>query len=254
MLALLFSFGTTVVSYVRAQNQDVQSARIELRGLLQRLANLPRENVEITKKYEGDPAAIAAIGGFINQENALLARQAAEIASKIPQKYVSATEYYAIAAALQAAYNIDGAMALVTRAVDTSADLNDRVAALRMRANLLYLSGQPDAGRVDYQRALNVFSDFGNVHDEYTKRSTHIWTELAWAYSEASIGSKDVALQHIGNAENHLSSLIASPGADQLRASIKQARALLTAEAWPNDSFQQTPLSQPSPLAPDGPR
>ena len=56
IIALLFSFGTTYVSDRRVAAQDIQSTRQELRGLLQRLAALPKENVDMTKKYQGDPA------------------------------------------------------------------------------------------------------------------------------------------------------------------------------------------------------
>jgi len=230
VVALLFSFGTTFVSYKRTESQDIQSARVELRGLLQRLSSLPRENIEMAKKYEKiDPAIVASISSFINQENTLLARQAAEIAKRLPSEYVSATEYYAIGVALQYAYNVGGAKELFTKAIDVSTDLNDRVGALRMRANLLFITGQPDAGRVDYQRALNIFSDFSKTsYNEYTKKSTHIWTELAWASSEASVGSKDVALQHVLNAEHQLSGLTDSPGVDQLKNQINQAKMLFS--------------------------
>jgi hypothetical protein len=54
VLALLFSFGTTYVSYRRTEAQDVQSMRQELRGLLQRLAALPKERVDLFKAM-GDP-------------------------------------------------------------------------------------------------------------------------------------------------------------------------------------------------------
>ena len=251
VVALLFSFGTTFVSYTRTQSQDIQSARVELRGLLQRLASLPRESIEITKKYEkNDPAVVASISGFINQENALLARQAAEIAKKIPPESVSATEYYAIGVALQNAYNVEGAKELFTKAIDVSTDLNDRVGALRMRANLLFNTGQPDAGRVDYQRALDIFSDFDKAsYNEYTKKSTHIWTELGWAYSEANIGSKDVALQHVVNAENYLSGLIASPGVDQLKSQIYQAKTLLAGASGLTTPSSGPPLSGASLLS-----
>ena len=93
--ALAFSFGTTYVSYRRAETQDIQSMRQELRGILQRLAALPKENLDISKRYKEDPAAISLASGFINQENTLLSRQAAEIARKLPKDKVSATEYYA---------------------------------------------------------------------------------------------------------------------------------------------------------------
>ena len=50
IIALLFSFGTTLVSYHRNNIQEIQNARAELRGLLQRMAALPKENVEIGVK------------------------------------------------------------------------------------------------------------------------------------------------------------------------------------------------------------
>jgi hypothetical protein len=141
IIALLFSFGTTFVSYRRTQSQDVQSARVELRSLLQRLTALPKENVEMMKKYESDPQTIGTIGSFINQENALLGRQAAEIIRRLPPTYVSATEYYAVASALQGAYNVDAAKEFFSKAIDLATDMNDRVAGLRSRANLLFVTG-----------------------------------------------------------------------------------------------------------------
>jgi len=232
VLAFVFSFGTTYVSYVRTRSQDILSARVELRGLLQRLSNLPRDNVEVGKKYSDDPRTIAVLSGMLNQENALLARQAAEIARKLPREYVSATEYYAVAGALQAAYNPQGAKEFAAMAIESSKDFNDQIAALRLSATLMFGTGQPEAGRVEYQKALNVFSVFRG-YDEFTKKSTHIWTELSWAYSEAGIGAKDLATQHIANAESYASSLVPSPGSDQLKGQITQAKAVLTSGLGP---------------------
>jgi hypothetical protein len=45
--------------------------------------------------------------------------------------------------------------------------------------------------------------------------------------TQANIGSKDLALQHVLNAENHLSGLTAGPGVDQLINMIGQARTLV---------------------------
>jgi tetratricopeptide (TPR) repeat protein len=249
VVALLFSFGTTFVSYKRTVSQDIQNARVELRGLLQRLAALPRENVEFTKKYEKvDPAAVASISGSINQENALLARQAAEITTNLPPKYISATEYYAVGIAMQAAYNFEGAKKLAQKAIDVSTDLNDRVAALRMKANLLYLTGQPDAGRVEYQRALDVFSGFDKTgYDDFTKSSTHLWTELSWAFSEGNIGQKDSAVQHVANAERFLSGLPPGPGTDQLNGQVSQAKIFFAGAGGPPTASAALPLGGASP-------
>ena len=46
VLALIFSFGTTWVSSRKADAQDIENQRIELRGLLQRMAELPKQNLE----------------------------------------------------------------------------------------------------------------------------------------------------------------------------------------------------------------
>src|SRR3982750_4385024 len=57
VIALVFSLGTTLVSYHRANLQGVHDARQELRGMLQRLSALPKENVEIGVKYANDQSA-----------------------------------------------------------------------------------------------------------------------------------------------------------------------------------------------------
>jgi hypothetical protein len=229
VVALLFSFGTTYVSYQRAEVQDIQSTRQELRGLLQRLAALPKENLEATKKYKDDPFAISLIGSFINEENSLLAKQAAELAKKLPKDTVSPTEYFAIAVALQNAYNMEGEKEFLVRskeAAQASKDFNTEIAVLRTSANLQFIGGQPQAGRVDYQKALDIFSEYPN-YDPFTKASTDVQTELAWASSEAGMGSRSNVAQHIQDAETILSNVPPSPGANMLRSQVDQAKAQL---------------------------
>lgn len=243
VIALIFSFGTTYVSYVKAKNQDIQNLRVELRGLLQRLSALPKENVEMMKKYESDQASLISIGGFLNQENALLSRQAAEIARKIPSEYISATELSAIANALLYSYNIDGAKELFTKAIDVSEDMNDRITGLRNRANILFMTGQPEAGRVDYQRALNVFSEINSKYNDFTQKATHIQTEEAWAYAAANIGAKDEALQHLRNAENYVSSLPPGKETDRIRQGVLQEKAMISGDQPLPKAGE--PLSQP---------
>lgn len=81
VLALLFSFGTTAVSFHRAAQEDIRSGRAELRGILQRLTALPRDNFELTRKYKDDEEG-KALTGLLNQENSLLARQASEVSMR----------------------------------------------------------------------------------------------------------------------------------------------------------------------------
>lgn len=243
IVALVFSSGTTLFSYYRMHKQDILNLRQELRGLLQRLSTLPRENVENIKKYAEDPAAMSAIGGFINQENTLLARQAAEIARKLPAKSVTAVEYYAVAIALQNAYDLEGAGEFLEKATQFAKDFNTEIAAIRMKANLKFLQGHAEGGRVEYQRALDIFSKYPG-YDPFTKLSAHLWTELAWANSEASLcGPRGGALQHLENAEGLLDTAMPSPGVAKLREQVLQARVLMTSGA-------ASPVSGPQLVSP----
>jgi predicted negative regulator of RcsB-dependent stress response len=99
VLALLFSLGTTGVSYWHTHQQDIHDARSELRTLIQRLNHLPIEDLEYSRKYENEPKIYGRLSGLLNSENAVIAKQAADVIDRIPSN-VSATEYSAVANAL----------------------------------------------------------------------------------------------------------------------------------------------------------
>lgn len=240
LLALLFSFGTTLVSYNRTKSQDMLALRAELRGMLQRLASLPKENYELTKTYQQEPASAAALSGYVNQENLLLARQAAEIVLKLPKEQVSATEYYAVGQALVMSNELERAKALIGRAISASNDVNDEVAATRVNANLLFMTGQPEAGRIEYQKALGIFTKYPGYND-WTQKTYHIYTEQLWAISEASTGGVSVALSHIAAAEDLAKQLPPSPNSEQLKRQTQQYREVIQA----GESLKLTPQAQP---------
>jgi hypothetical protein len=247
VIALLFSFGTTYVSYRKSAAQDIQASRQELRGLLTRLAAIPRDNVDNVKRYAGDPAAAATIGGYLNQENTLLSRQAAEIAKKLPPDDISAIEYFAVATALENAYDLTGTGEFLNYAVQTAKDFNTEIAALRATANLQFIQGHREAGRVSYQKSLDIFSKYPG-YDDYTKTSTNIWTELYWANSEGAAGSIPLAMQHVNNAESLVAGLISSPGADSLKAQISQSKEMFMRSAADNSAIPAKPNPVPLPV------
>lgn len=247
LMALLFSFGTTYVSYRRTEVQDIQTKRQELRGLLQRLEALPKENLEVGKRYQDDPSAMNFASSLINQENILLSRQAAELARTLPQNTVSATEYFAIASAFQAASNIQSAKEFLELSIANAKTFGDEIAALRMGANLEFISGHPEAGRVIYQRALNIFAKYPG-YDSFTINSTNIWTELSWAISEAGFGNATLADQQVANAESALSTLLPSPGSQQLKSQILQVKTRIHGGGpIPNPSGQSQVPAIPAP-------
>jgi len=230
VVALLFSFSTTFVSYNRTRVQDIQNSRAELRGLLQRLSALPKENVEARRKYADDPGALNLVGGFINQENALLARQAAQIARKLPPNTVSGVEYYAVAIALGNSYdlNTEGEfLRYSAAAAEQAKDFNTEIAVARTYAALQFQQGRPDMGRIEYEKASNIFGKYPG-YDAYTKASTTIWTELAWATSEASVGAFDQSRRHVQSAKAVVDTLPPGPGTAMLSAQVAQAQVQLS--------------------------
>ena len=229
VLALIFSFGTTWVSNRKADAQDIENQRIELRGLLQRMAELPKANLEAMDKYRTNPSALNTVAGYINQENTFLAGQAAEIARQLPPGKVSAVEYYAIAVALGNAYNIEDEKKFLALSIQNANDFNTEIAAIRTNATILFPTGHPEAGRAEYQKALAIFDKYTNF-DDYTKKYTHIKTELSWACSEflARTGTQFFE-QHLKNAEGLVAELLPSPGREQLEAEIRQVRQQLQA-------------------------
>ncbi len=219
--ALLFSFGTTIISYKRAESLNNQALKAELREVLQRLSQLPTENFEKSKKYKGDETAIAFMASQYNQEAILLAKQSLSIVKKIPSELVTSIEYSSVALALQNAFLLDKAMYYLELAKGKAEGVNDEVGSLRGLANLNFISGQPELGRNQYTKALAVFSKYQGYND-YTIKSTHIWTYQTWAYAEAGIGRLDLANQKLKEAKLLISTLMRSPGRLQLEAQIDQ--------------------------------
>lgn len=243
LAALLFSFGTTAVSLVRTYKQDVQDRRAELRGMLQRLAALPKEGFEVTLQHSDNPVAVRTLGGYFNQENSILARQAAELAMSLPENKVSATELLAVGIALQNSYDMAGARDFSERAVNASRTFNDEISARRTLAGHLFLEGSPESGRREYQRALDIFGTYKG-YDADVQVTTHVETELMWASSEMRLGMRQDARQRLLRAEERLSNVRDSPMRDHLLSHVRSAHADL--DDW---TTPRGPSPPPPPLA-----
>jgi tetratricopeptide (TPR) repeat protein len=253
--AFLFSFGTTIVSYKRSSDQDVHSLRAELAGILQRLAALPKENLEAYNKYKDvDPISFANLSGYLNQENLILSKQASDAINRLPKDQVSSTDYQAVALASQNSRNYDAALVNFKNALDAATVLDDEVAALRNLANLQMVTGRTGEARANYQKALDIFAKYTGF-DDVTKTLTNVFTELAWAWSEASAQNSDVAAQHLTKAEQILAGLPNGQLKDYLKRQVDETRAKLFATPQiaignpppgPTSSTGTSPLSLPS--------
>jgi hypothetical protein len=222
VVALVFSFGTTYVSYQHTAKQDTQAARAALRALLQRATSLPKENLELFKKYQDSPADAQQLSSFINQENTILAAQALELIDELGD-VVSASELLAASYAAGTAGMLPAAERLTALAATRASNFTDAVAALRTQAAQAYAYGNLVAGQAHYTEALSIFSRFPNPSQDI-KHFTHLQTEGAWAYSEMGAGRCEPARQHLLEARGYVARL-----SEPIRS--QQSRVLDVAEA-----------------------
>ncbi len=217
LLALLFSFGTTVVSYYRTTQQDVHDSRAELRTLLQRLNVLPRENLELGSKYDATTAV--QLSSMINAENSLIVDQAAQIVARI-SNHVTTTECLMVARALTQAGRHFESDRLHKQAFDASQTPFDEMAACRSYAQLKFTLGDVQAGREYYQKALEVFQKSPS-QVPYLAEWSDAWTESYWATDELNRQNLTEATQYLKKSSALMAKLPQGLASEQVNAQLK---------------------------------
>lgn len=203
IMALLFSFGTTVFSYYDNEQQRRDETSRELRELLIKISSLPLRNYELQQKYEQDALAVGSIAGMLSQENQLLINQAASLADSIPD-LVTSTELVGLAGALINAGAHADALPILARAGGIATNFNDAVGAQRLLAATNYQLGRVEQGREGYRQAKLMieeprFSDVTAISIEFTNGHT----EMYWAQMEGMVGNCDAFATHIKEAFRH---------------------------------------------------
>lgn len=223
--AFLFSLGTTVFSYQQAKQTRIHDSRAKLRSLIQRLSALPKENIETLQTYQNNPAALGQISGLLQEENALLAKQAAEVMASIPDQ-ITSSEYILVANALMNSNLVDKASELYERAETVVKDANDGVSILRSRAALYFLQGNFKAGRDTYDRALGIFKSQPSRNRWY-EETTHAQTEMLWAQTEMGQKQCPEAKTHIASARGHIAPFLVQGLPNPLDLQITQTENYL---------------------------
>ena len=182
VLALVFSFGTTIVSYQRTSQEDIHASEIELRALLSRSSAIPAEMTENARTYADDPGAVARSTSVLTQEQILLAKQAAQVLFGIPQERVTAAQYLLVANVLIGNGIDREGLQLVDSAIAVARDVNDFVSAVRVKAFRLFQLQRADEGRDLYQQALAVWDRRGfETQDTNFRAYTDLQTRVGWA-------------------------------------------------------------------------
>jgi tetratricopeptide (TPR) repeat protein len=227
--ALLFSFGTTVVSFYNAHLEDIRDNRREARALIQRMTKLPIENYELLLKHEGSGPG-EALSGMINQENILLATQASELLERYPDSF-SSTEYFAVAVALCSSNIVEKAPYLFKQAIHTASSSNDYNTSARAYAALLYAKGDLTEGKKYYELALSVWDRFPE-RNLYVVNSVDLVTLIYWSQAESGVNNIAEARKKLNQAKEKLSQLAPCPMTkslanqiDSTESAIEQAHA-----------------------------
>jgi hypothetical protein len=226
ILALVFSFGTTVVSYNRTAQQDIHDQQVELRTLIERLSAIPRELIESQRTYANDPGTASTLNSILTQEQLLVAKQAARIIQSIPNE-VGATEYLVVGNILVSNSLDDPGLNLLETAITKAQNANDLVSALQSRAYRLFQLGRVDEGRQNYSQALFVFRQ-----DRYKNQSAsyinyvNLQTQVNWAIAELGIRACDEARVHVVAAKELASTV---PATDSKVQQLRQLEPLVAA-------------------------
>lgn len=223
-IALLFSFGTTVVAAYNSYQLDIRENRREARGLIQRLSKLPIENYELIQKYKfsGEGQALA---GMLNQENILLAVQASELIERYPSSFNS-TEYFSVAIALSSSNITEKVPTFFKRAIENAKTGNDFIVSTRAYASYLFSKGEIEEGNVYYEKALNAWETFPENND-FFKYSMDAQTAMYWAHAHLNLVNIPEAEDKIKIAEKHLEQLATSTMTDSLKLQLEELSSRL---------------------------
>lgn len=237
VIALIFSFGTTAFSYYQIRQNEVREKRIELRSLIQRITQLPRENFEFLNNYQ-DREANELISLFAQEHN-LLALQAAEIADDIPNE-LAAVEYFSVATALMDSSALERVPTLLEIGISKVNNPADHTALLRVHGDFLINTGQVSEGRKKFEKALIVWQKYPKVTQFY-RNQTNGYTEMFWARSEFSAGNVEAANEHIRKASEIGESLPKGPVANQFNEEVGYWKKQI------EEGNSRLPLTLPSP-------
>jgi hypothetical protein len=221
VLALAFSVVTTYESEKRVARDDTHATRVELRGLVQRLIALPRDNLEAMQRYRRDPLVLQQVGSQINTENIVLVREAADLIEEIPSQ-VTATQYYAVGLEACLAGLTAQCEQLLNAGLRVADNALDATALLREYASLLFSIGEVQRGREKWREAMNIFRRYPE-RNTYAVASTSAFTENAWATAELTLGYCRQALDHLRSASRYAGQIGSGPVPGEVAATERLA-------------------------------
>ncbi len=223
LFAFIFSLGTTAVSFYQSAQQEVQSARLELRSLIKELTEHPKLSAEILQTYKHDLPTIQLLSSTLNTRNIVLAKQARATidvieGSLLGSKSVLAEEYFAIVTALRNSGQESRISEYLEEALDRADDPMTATSALRALAGVAGSMKDVAKMRELMEQARMIPED--ERYKSTTMLAKHLVyaeTELQWWEMEFSLKNCDVLKAHSDLAQLSIEKLFDSPLKNQYR-------------------------------------
>ena len=189
IVSLAVTLIATSISFVVLYNQHIESTKAQLRGIVQRLLELPVKQAELSLKFKESDLG-ATVNGQISREDNILAYEAANLADAVPN-HVTASEYLTIAQALVNLSDLKLAEQFYFRAIEKSKTLSEQLISRGMLAGYYMHYDKIELGRAQYEAMDILLSDNSDAIVGYPTNFIHI--SRATMYSnrvnaEADIG------------------------------------------------------------------
>jgi hypothetical protein len=236
LVALVVSLISSAISTWHTRNQDMQSAHLDLRSVLQRLLSVSLENRERIAKYKeqivlhtGDAESVAYLREsieFVNvlarQEMNVLASQGAKSVRLLGPKVVASPEYLTIARAQAEAGDFESQGEFIRLACDTAKTPSDRLGSLRDSATYLFTLGRVNEGRKEFAAQVEILKNLPHYAPAFVA-SANVELQLAWMAMEASVGDMNAAQEHVNAAVETANNVGPGEFQNALRAQIDTA-------------------------------
>ena len=245
LFALVFSFGTTAFSYLRTQQQDIHDRRVELRGVLQRLLELPKDLYTFNKRAISDPAS-SSTSATITKEIAILAQEADDIIRRLPRDQIVAADYIAIASSHSLAANYALAAQDYTSSLLLPHSAEDEIEVLNALGFIKISIGKYSEARSHFKSAAEIFSRYPTA-DEYSRNSGTITTELNWAVAESNAGNPQEATKHFAKADAVIEKLSQPQMQEYFRVQSAYAKKLISQDQATVPASTSPPIPTSSP-------
>jgi hypothetical protein len=179
--AFFISVMTTVASWYRAHQQDINALKTELRAAIQQSNALQMQNIELMVKYKDDNQTLLAASSTLNNQNVASAQEAYSLVEALGDS-ASALDLTLTANALNNSQETVLAEELLKKATARVNNSLEDVAAWRILAITQLQLSKPGDAKASIAKAVSVFDRYpADVSNKIYVGLTQAYTSLYWA-------------------------------------------------------------------------